>query len=345
MCKTSFLFLNQEQVIAAGGIDMTQILPAVEKVLEMFHKGEYEAPHKVVLRYDSDASSEKTKGRINGMPAYIKGDVNVAGIKWIASSPDNPFKRNLPRASALTLLNDPETGLPIAFMDGTLISAMRTGAVTGIGAKYLARKNSETVGIIGAGIQARTQLTALLLTVPSIQYVKVYDLSYDRSSHFADMMNEELSVRVEAVETSEDAVRDSDIVVTVTTSLTPVFKGMWLKEGSLYVQCSGNECDTYTIKRASKVVFDSWVDVYHRGIATPTIMYNEGSFTEENIYGNIGAIICGEKIGRETNNENIVFCANGLAVEDMMVAKLVYDNARKKGLGQYLILWEKPHWI
>ena len=196
MQSVNILFLSQEEVIAAGGLDMNQAVADVEKVLGLLQRGEYCAPSKVVLRYEDDIASEATKGRINGMPAYVKGDVNIAGIKWIASSPQNPFQHNLPRASALVILNDPERGIPLAIMDGTIISAMRTGAATGVGAKYLARPDSKVVGIIGAGTQARTQLMALKSVLPCLETVKVNDLKMERSELLAKELGPELGVEI-----------------------------------------------------------------------------------------------------------------------------------------------------
>jgi len=174
MQKVSLLFLNQEEVIKCGGFDMSKILPDIEKFFSLEATGKVILPSKTILRW-GDVKSEETKGRINCMPAYVGGDVNMPGIKWIGSAPLNPSKYNLPRASALTILNDPDNLFPVAVMDGTLISAMRTGAVTGVGAKYLARSNSEIVGLIGAGVQNRTQLMALEKVLKNIKKVFIYE--------------------------------------------------------------------------------------------------------------------------------------------------------------------------
>jgi len=134
--------------------------------------------------------SEETEGRINAMPAYLGGNVNLAGIKWVGSSPANPSRHNMPRASAVLILNDKETKLPLAIMEATIISAMRTGAVGGIAAKYLARKDSTTCGIIGAGVQARTQAMAVKVGLPGIKRFIVYDIDSDRASTWCEEMSE-----------------------------------------------------------------------------------------------------------------------------------------------------------
>ena len=135
------------------------------------------------------------------------------------------------------------------------------------------------------------------------------------------------------------------MVVTVTTSQNPIIQGAWLKAGSFYAQCAGHEADFTTITQADKVVFDRWEDCEHRGLHTATVMYKEGSFALENIYADIGEIVCGEKPGRTHSEERIVYCPVGLAVEDMIVAKRIYDQARKQGIGQEFKLWDKPYWV
>jgi len=145
-------------MIVAGGLDMRTCLDAVERAFKLLAVGEVKVPNKIVLELPP---SEQERGRINGLAAYIGGDWEVAGIKWIPSFPKNPREHGLPRASALLTLNNTNTGTPLAVMDGTIISAMRTGAMGGLGAKYLARKDSEVAALIGLGVQARTQAMAL----------------------------------------------------------------------------------------------------------------------------------------------------------------------------------------
>ena len=161
-----FVYLDQQAVLQAGVLDMRRATAVIAEVLALFEKGKCRQPHKVVLRDEDDVSSE-ARGRINGLFASIKGEVPAMGMKWIASFPANR-ERSLPRASALIILNSPENGLPLAVMDGTLVSAMRTGAVTALGLKYLAARESRKAGMIGAGVQAHTQILALITALPEI---------------------------------------------------------------------------------------------------------------------------------------------------------------------------------
>ena len=153
--KVEFVYLSQEDVRATG-IGMPEVMKSVERVLALHDEGKVNLPSKVILDL-----GERERGRINAMPAHIGGEIEICGMKWIAGFPPNPVKFGIPRAHALIILNDSWTGVPLAIMDGTYISAMRTGAVSGVGAKYLANPDSEVVGIIGCGVQARTQIMAL----------------------------------------------------------------------------------------------------------------------------------------------------------------------------------------
>ena len=128
------------------------------------------------------------------MPAHLGGDFEICGMKWIAGFPPNPVKFGIPRAHALLILNDSWTGVPLAMMDGTYISAMRTGAVTGVGAKYLANPDSKVVGIIGCGVQAKTQIMAIKTAIPSVRLLKGYDIRPEASKQFAEWASQELGI-------------------------------------------------------------------------------------------------------------------------------------------------------
>ena len=162
-----FLYLDQEMVLAADLLDMSRAMAVVGQGQTLFAQGKVRDPHKVVLR-DGDTAESEERARFNALCALIDGPVREVGMKWIGSFPANRA-RGLPRASALITLNCPETGLPLAVMDGTPISAMRTGAMTGHGARHLAPKKTRKVGMIGAGVQSRTQILALYTAVPEIE--------------------------------------------------------------------------------------------------------------------------------------------------------------------------------
>jgi len=335
--RVEFVYLSQEDVLATG-IDMPKAIDIVERVLILHDKGKVNLPSKVILDL-----GERDRGRINAMPAYLGGDFEICGIKWIAGFPPNPIKFGIPRAHALIILNDAETGVPLAIMDGTYISAMRTGAVTGVGAKYLANPDSEVVGVIGCGLQAKTQIMAVKAAIPSVAFLKGYDIRGEVSEKFTQWASEELSIKAEPVRTPREAVEGSDIIATVTVADEPIVKDSWLKKGCFFAHVgSYQEEEEAVVFNADKVVVDLWHEVLHRGTPLLAKLYNAGSIDEKKIYANIGEIIRGKKRGRVSRDERIFFSPLGLGSEDVGVASFVYEEAKRKGLGIVLKLWENP---
>jgi ornithine cyclodeaminase len=238
--KVQVLWLSQEEVVAAGGLDMAATVDDVEEVFRLIATGDSALPKKVGLEWGTEELPPgEQRNHINLMPGYIGGRFDAAGYKGIASFPRNPFKWDLPRASALIVLHDVEVGLPRAVMDGTVISAMRTGAVSGVGAKYLAREDATRAGLIGAGVQSRTQLMALKVARPSLRQAAVFDIRRDRSEAFAAEMGQKLGMEILVVESAEEAVRGSGILVTATTNIAePIVKHGWIDAGSYYAHVS-----------------------------------------------------------------------------------------------------------
>lgn len=335
--RVEFLYLSQEDVRATG-IGMPEVMRSIESVLALHDEGKVNLPSKVILDL-----GERERGRINAMPAHIGGDIEICGMKWIAGFPPNPVKFGIPRAHALIVLNDSWTGVPLAIMDGTYISAMRTGAVTGVGAKYLANRDSEVVGIIGCGVQARTQIMAIKAAIPSVKLLKGYDVRAEASSQFTKWVSHELGIQAESVGSAKEAVVGSDIIATVTVADEPIVKDAWLKKGNLFVHVgSYQEEEEAVIFNSDKVVVDLWHEVLHRGTPLLAKLYNAGKIKEEKIYANIGEIIRGKKQGRTNREERIFFSPLGLGSEDVAVASFVYKEAKRKGLGVPLKLWDTP---
>ncbi|MGB9834988.1 MAG: ornithine cyclodeaminase, partial [bacterium] len=265
-------------------------------------------------------------------------EYDIAGIKWIAGFPPNIYK-GLPRATALIILNDAWNGFPLAIMDSTLISAMRTGAVTGVGAKYLARKDSKIVAMIGAGVQARTQLEALVKVLPVLEEVRVFDVRREAAEKYSLEMAEKTGLKISVAETPEEAVVGADIIVTVTVADEPIVKASWVKEGSFFAAVgSYREEEDEVVLGADKIVLDGIEHVIHRETPIVAQLVLSGRMKRERIYGEIGEIILGKKPGREHSQERIFFSPIGMAVDDIVLAKHVYDMAREKGIGTYLSL-------
>jgi ornithine cyclodeaminase len=344
MAKVQFLYLSQEEVAAAGGLDMAKCLAAIEEAIVCHTRGDAVLPSKTVVRW-GDAETEKTKGRINAMPGYLGGTVNKAGIKWIGSNPSNPKTHQLPRASGIVVLNDPETKLPLAIMDTAIISAMRTGAAGGVGMKYLARNNSRVMGIIGAGVQARTQAMAAKVVFPALEQVYIYDILPERSEAWCREMAPKLNVACRPAASAEEAVTASDFFVTVTTAHEPFVKAAWVKPGQTYIHMAGYEDEVAVVKRADKIVVDSWTEVEHRALQTVVMAVQQGVISEKDIYAEVGEIILGTKKGRERDDEFIYYNTVGMGIEDIAFASCVYEEARRKGVGAWMTLWENPIWV
>jgi ornithine cyclodeaminase len=342
--RVGFLYLSQEDCIKAGGLNMDESIDAIEKSFSLHGKDEVVQPSKPVIRWGGP-ETEETRGRIMTMPSYLGGDLHVAGMKWIPSMPANPKTIGQPRASAIIILTDPDNGFPLAIMDGTIVSAMRTGAATGVGAKYLANPDSEKVGIIGAGVQSRTQLMAISSVFKDqLTQIKVYDLDLEKTKTFAKEMQEELNVSVIAVDSAEEAFRDSDIVVTATMSTFPYVKGEWLKDGAFHSEISFWDTAPEELVHYDKVVVDDYEHVKHHGVDVSFRAVEAGIIKEESI-ANLGDIILKKREGRSNPQEKILFNPIGMSIHDVSEAYRVYKNAHKSGVGKDLALWENPHWL
>jgi alanine dehydrogenase len=277
------------------------------------------------------------------MSAYVRS-IDAAGAKIVNIHPQNPRESNLPTVMALIIVNNPATGEPIAVMDGTYITAMRTGAAGGISARYLSRKDASVVGMVGAGVQARGQLMALI-QVRDISEVKVYDMYRDTSERFAREIGETLDIQITTVESAKEAVVGSDIVVTTTTSRKPVVMNEWVDLGTHVCAVGADtpgkrELDLSLLKRGKIVVDDVSQSTT---IGELNVPHRDGLIELKEIYGEIGEIIVGRKEGRETEDEITIFDTSGLAAQDIISAHHILNNAKREKIGLVLTTssWER----
>ena len=345
MGAIQFRYLTQEQVIAMGGLDMTLAVEDMEELFRLFGSGECILPDKVILRW-GDAASEKTRGHINAMPGHVGGRYDMAGIKWIAVMPLNPIQIGQPAIAGLVVLNDPIRGFPVAVMDGTIISAVRTGAVCGVGAKYLARRDARTAGVIGAGAQSRTTLMAAKVARPSLTRALVYDTRPDRTAAWCEYMSGKLGdMAFEVVDSAEKAATRADILISATSSVEPVVKAGWLMPGSLYLQVSGRDCAVEAFPEFDKIVLDNWDAIKHRGVHGLVQAISRGILSEDAITGELGEVVLGRKPGRQNDQERCLFGSVGMGIEDVAVATRILRRAEAEGVGTMLTLWEKPEFV
>lgn len=308
---------------------MKSTLEAVENGFREMGNDRIEMPPRVYLHFD--------KGVLIAMPAYMPG-LNAAGTKIVTVHPNNKKEYGLPAVIARIILNSPENGVPLAIMDGTYITALRTGAAGATGIKYLSRENSEVVGLYGAGVQGRSQVMGLMEVRPGVKRVKVYDIVPEAKKGFVTEMKKMFpKVDFQAVDAVKDAAVDSDIVITCTPSPEAYLDGAWLKKG-VHVSAIGadtgakRELMTSVIKKADKLVVDFVPQAFVVGDFK--VPKDEGAITEENIYAQMGDIVAGKKKGREKDTEMTLFKATGLAIQDVGTAHKVYQLAKEKKVGK-----------
>jgi alanine dehydrogenase len=310
-------------------VDMREAIKAIEKVFLEFHEGKAVSPKRLIINV------AKHKGLMYYMPSYLSESESLA-IKIVAQYDEN-LKYGLPTILASILLSDPQNGKPLAMMEGAYLTALRTGAASGVATKYLARRDSKVVGVIGTGVQARTQIWAMTEVLRNIAKVKAYDVSPGRVEGFAKDISQKLGLDVETVETSKQCVENSDLIVVASTSRVPVLDGNWLTKGTHVNSIGvsgpeGRELDDTTIKKA-KIVVDT-----KEGVLAETgdliVPIKRGIISQENIYAELHEIVGGKKPGRTSDDEVTCWKAVGMAIEDAAVAKLVYDKAKKEGIGK-----------
>jgi ornithine cyclodeaminase/alanine dehydrogenase len=269
-----------------------------------------------------------------GMPAFVGGAAGALGLKVVTVYPDNPAKHQLPTTIGTLLLNDARTGALLAIMDAGLLTAMRTGAASGVATKHLARADARTVGVFGAGVQARTQLWAVS-EVRGIQRALVCDIAAPAREKFAEEMTARLGFPIESTD-DPLACLDCDILIAATSSRTPLFDGARLRPGT-HINGVGahspdaREFDLTAVKRSKFVADHAPACLAEAGELM--IPIKEGALTEAAIHASLGEIVAGLKPGRASAEEITFFKSCGLAVQDVATAARVYQLARARGVG------------
>ena len=333
MKDIEFLYLHMQDVIATG-VDMAVAIESVEDAFRHHIAGKTILPFKTVVDL-----GEIERGRGNAMPGYVGGDYEALGLKWIAGFPQNPRKNGLPRATGFFILNDSWTGVPLAVMDCTWLSALRTGAVTGAGAKLLARQDSESVAIIGAGVQGRTQLEALMVALPGIRTVRAFDINMETSKQFAIDMRAQFGIDVTAVDSAEEAVVGADIIVTVTVANEPIVKDAWLKPGSYFSAVGSYQEEEYeAVINSDLIVVDDTETVLHRGTPIVALMLNDNMITRDRVL-DFGDILTGAVPGRTNDEQRVFFSPIGMGIHDICLCHKVYLAAKEKEIGTPLMLF------
>jgi len=325
--EDSTLLINQSQIESL--LDLPSVLKITEQIYRSHGEGKVVLPPKLTLDLGESAPWPPYKAFLNAMPAYL-GDADVAGIKWVGGFQGNPAK-GLPYITGMILLVNPKNGMFIAVLDGAYITSLRTGAQSAVFAKFLARKDSTVLTIIGAGTQGRMHLRALS-QVFNFTEVRVTDINKAHLEDFCRTMAAEVRVNIRAAGSPEEAVRGADIVCTVTAACEPLVRKEWLKRGSLVIGAgSYQELDGDVILGANKIIVDNWAQASHRGALAGLV--GAGKLSPENIYSDIFEIVVGRKAGRENEDENIIAVPVGLGSLDIACAYEAYQRALKQGIG------------
>jgi alanine dehydrogenase len=319
------LMLTGSQVMQVLTMDLA--LLAVEEAFRAYGEGRVNMPPKAYLTLE--------QGDFRAMYGEIflsRG--HICGLKWVNVHPGNPAQ-GLLTVMAKILLNDPDTGLEFADLDGTHITDYRTGAAGGVAVKHLARPHAARLGLIGAGAQARTQVEAIIKVRP-IKEIVVYDRHLTCSRPFAEKMAAAYGIEVRPTEDPAETVRGRDIVVTTTPSRAPVVQRQWVSPGThinaIGADAAGKQELDPAILTAAKVVVDDWAQASHSGEIN--VALSQGGLTQAQIYGALGEIVAGKKPGREAPEEITVFDSTGLIIQDLALGLAVYQAAKEKGLGE-----------
>lgn len=310
---------------------MKDAIEADKEAFRLVVEGKCEAPLRTAI------NAPKYEGCFLFMPAYVE-EMDVASLKIVNIFPKN-IDNGLPSSPAQVFLIDGKTGIVISMMDGTYVTQLRTGAASGAAFDILGRKDAKIGALIGTGGQAATQLEAMLVA-RDIKEVRVFDLNFERTKQFADDMQRELEqygAKIIASKTSDEAIDDADLIVTVTPSSKPVFDGNKVKKGAT-LSCVGayqhhmQEMDPVILTRASKIYFDSEEAVLSES-GDILIPLEQGIITKDDFTGDLGQVIKGELVGRENDEEIIVFETVGVATQDLVAAKKIYEKAVAAGVG------------
>lgn len=325
--KTLLISAADQRMILTN--KLSDAVSIVETALRKKGNGEILLPDKISVVFD-----EATQNRINCMPGALLKD-KLYGVKWVAVFPGNP-KEGYRNVTGTMILSELEHGHTLSVMDAGYLTEIRTAAVGATAAKYLSREDSQTIGFIGAGQQARRHLDMVKIVRPGLRTCYVSSLADGSTDRFIE---EESALHpdmmfINCQDNYESAVVNADIIVTAISGQEPILKAKWIKNGALYIHVAGWEDEYAVPKKAAKIVCDDWECIKHR---TQTIsrMYKEGLLKDNEIYGNLDEIVTGIKPARENDEEFIYFCSVGLAFIDVSFGKYIYEKALETGVGTW----------
>ncbi|OGQ78654.1 MAG: hypothetical protein A2289_02100 [Deltaproteobacteria bacterium RIFOXYA12_FULL_58_15] len=362
----AFRFLSHEDMFKAGVANMDGCIEVMQEVFDLLGQGDYvmggstRNSHGLRVWFPLEPKFEgMPKGgpdqRFMSLSGYLGGRFNVCGNKWYGSNVHNPAKHGLPRSVLMMTLNDPETARPLAIMAGNTLSSVRTGAVVGLAARYLACEDSETLGVVAAGPINSICVKAILRTVPSIKKVVVFDIREEASRKLADAVKAGSDIEVSVVHDMASAVKGMDIVTSaVSGEGTPLIENAWLKEGSLLALPGRARVeDAYLL--SSHIVPDCWemqktynieghlMKPGERMIPHARLheMVADGQIAEDTIR-DLGQIVAGNAMVDRNSSKRKYFLSNGMILQDLAWGMCMFRRAEEMNLGQNIVMWEHP---
>ena len=371
--KIDFLYLSEQDMIQAGVTDMSSCVDTMEEMFILLHKGDYRMAgpnndsHGAMITFPEESPfptmpKPTADRRLMAMPAYLGGDFQTCGVKWYGSNIANREK-GLPRSILMFILSDIDTGAPLAYMSANLLSAYRTGAIPGVGARHLTRKDAKVIGLLGPGVMGKTSVASFMAVRPEIDSIKIKGRGQKSLDSFLSWLKEEYPQisKIQIVESNEEVVRDSDIVTFCNSgevgdpSLYPIVKREWVKKGAFLAMPASCSLDDDMSGPGVRKVMDNiglykaWYDEVPKPThnVIPLIgmrfmdMVADGLMSETELE-DLGAIISGDTPARENDEEIIIMSVGGMPVEDVAWATKVYRNALQQGIGTDLNLWNEP---
>jgi ornithine cyclodeaminase/alanine dehydrogenase-like protein (mu-crystallin family) len=322
------LYISEKDAQSCG-LNIREAVEIAENVFRAHGEGKAIVPAKLSLEL-KEVSPYATWG--NAMPAYVE-PWNVMGFKWIGSNSDNPSKHKLPTLMGAIMINDPRTFAPIAILGAAWITAMRTAAATAVCAKYLAKKSSKTLCIIGAGFQGRHQLLALQDVLPLTE-VRVHDINPEAADQFVEQMRGISNARLIPEKEAVTSVKGADVVVIAITDETIFFKQDWIEKGMLICSLGETVMEYKALRAMDKIIVDHRQQTMHMGELKK--WFEKGLLSEGDVSAELGEVVAGKKPGRENDQERILAAPIGVASLDVATALAVYNLAKQKGIGTVL---------
>lgn len=371
--KIDFIYLSEQDMIRAGVTDMAACVDTMEEVFHLLHIGDYRMAgpnndsHGAMIMFPEESPfptmpKPTADRRMMAMPAYLGGSFCMSGVKWYGSNIANREK-GLPRSILMFTLTAPDTAAPLAYMSANLLSAYRTGAVPGVGARHLARKDSRVIGLLGPGVMGRTSVAAFMAVCPEIDTIKIKGRSEKNIKGFVEWVKEHYPqvTNIEVVDSEEAVVRDADIVTYCASGevgnpdLYPMVKREWVKPGAFLAMpapCNfdaGMEAPDIRKVLDDTGLYEAWYEEVpkpaHNVIPLVGVKFMDmlhAGTLEASALEDLGAIVSGDSPGRQSDEEIIMMSVGGMPVEDVAWATVVYRKAVEQGIGVKLNLWDEP---